>query len=50
MPEHKIIDGLGNLTNKWIGMKNIVYNMEQNDTTYPKMEMWIDQNNRVVVS
>jgi hypothetical protein len=45
MPEHKRIDGLGNLTNKWIGLKNIVYNIEQNGTFYPKMEMWIDQNN-----
>jgi hypothetical protein len=45
MPEHKIIDGLGNLTNKWIGLKNIVYNIEQNGTSYPRMEMWIDQNN-----
>jgi hypothetical protein len=44
-PEHKIIDGLGNLTNKWIGLKNIIYNIEQNGTSYPKMEMWIDQNN-----
>lgn len=45
MPEHKIIDGLGNLTNKWIGLKNILYNIEQNGTFYPKMEMWIDQTN-----
>jgi hypothetical protein len=45
MPEHKIIDGLGNLTNKWIGLKNIVYNIDQNGTSYPKIEMWIDQNN-----
>jgi hypothetical protein len=45
MPENKRIDGLGNLTNKWIGLKNILYNMEQNGTSYPKMEMWIDQNN-----
>ena len=45
IPEHKIIDGMGNLTNKWIGLKNIIYNIEQNGTSYPKMEMWIDQNN-----
>lgn len=45
MPEHKIIDGLGNLTNKWIGLKNIVYDIDQNGTSYPKIEMWIDQNN-----
>lgn len=45
LPEHKIIDGAGNLTNKWIGLKSVVYNMEQNGTSYPKMEMWIDQNN-----
>jgi hypothetical protein len=45
IPEHKIIDGLGNLTNKWIGLKNIIYNIEQNGNSYPKMEMWIDQNN-----
>jgi hypothetical protein len=44
-PEHKIIDGLGNLTNKWVGLKNIVYNIDQNGTSYPKVEMWIDQNN-----
>jgi hypothetical protein len=44
-PEHKIIDGLGNLTNKWVGLKNIVYNIDQNGTSYPKMEMWIDHNN-----
>jgi hypothetical protein len=45
MPEHKIVDGLGNLTNKWIGLKSVVYNIEQNGTSYPKLEMWIDQNN-----
>ena len=45
VPEHERIEGLGNLTNKWIGLKNIVYNIEQNGTSYPKMEMWIDQNN-----
>jgi hypothetical protein len=45
MLEHKIIEGLGNLTNKWVGLKNIVYNIEQNGTSYPKVEMWIDQNN-----
>jgi hypothetical protein len=45
MPENKRIDGLGNLTNKWIGLKNILYNMEQNGTSYPKIEMWIDGNN-----
>jgi hypothetical protein len=45
MPEHKIIDGLGNLTNKWIGLKSVVYNIERNGTSYPKLEMWIDQNN-----
>jgi hypothetical protein len=45
MPEHKRIEELGNLTTKWIGLKNIVYNIEQNGTSYPKMEMWIDQNN-----
>ena len=45
LPEHKIIEGLGNLTNKWIGLKSVVYNIEQNGTSYPKMEMWIDQNN-----
>ena len=44
-PEHKIIDGLGNLTNKWIGLKSIIYNIEENGTSYPIMEMWIDQNN-----
>ena len=44
-PEHKIIVGLGNLTNKWIGLKNIIYNIEENGASYPKMEMWIDQNN-----
>jgi hypothetical protein len=45
MPEHKIVDGLGNLTNKWIGLKSAVYNIQQNGTSYPKLEMWIDQNN-----
>lgn len=45
MPEYKIIDGLGNLTDKWIGLKSVVYNMEQNGTSYPNMEMWIDQKN-----
>jgi hypothetical protein len=45
MPERKIIEGLGNLTNEWVGLKNIIYNIEQNGTSYPKMEMWIDQNN-----
>jgi hypothetical protein len=45
MTEDKIVDGLGNLTNKWIGLKSVVYNIEQNGTSYPKLEMWIDQNN-----
>jgi hypothetical protein len=45
MPDHKIDEGLGNLTNKWIGLKSVVYNIEQNGTSYPKLEMWIDQNN-----
>jgi hypothetical protein len=45
MPDHERIEGLGNLTNKWIGLKNIIYNIEQNGTSYPMMEMWIDQNN-----
>ena len=44
IPENKRIDGLENLT-KWIGLKNILYNMEQNGTSYPKIEMWIDGNN-----
>jgi len=45
MLEHKIVDGLGNLTNRWIGLKNIVYNTDQNGTFYPTMEMWIDETN-----
>jgi hypothetical protein len=45
IPENNIIDGLGNLTGKWIGLKSVVYNIEQNGTSYPKLEMWIDQNN-----
>jgi hypothetical protein len=45
MLERKIIDGLGNLTNKWVGLKNIIYNTYQNGTFHPTMEMWIDQNN-----
>ena len=45
MLEHKIVDGLGNLTNKWVGLKNIVYNTDQNGTFYPTMEMWIDETN-----
>jgi hypothetical protein len=45
VPEHKRIEGLGNLTKKWIGLKNSVYNIEQNGTSFPKMELWIDQNN-----
>lgn len=43
--ERKVIDGLGNLTGKWIGLKGVVYNIDQNGTSYPKLEMWIDQNN-----
>jgi hypothetical protein len=42
--DHKDIE-LGNLTNKWIGLKNIVYNTDQNGTFYPTMEMWIDETN-----
>ena len=45
MLEHKIVDGLGNLTNRWIGLKNIVYNTDQNGIFYPTMEMWIDETN-----
>jgi hypothetical protein len=45
MLEQKIVDGLGNLTNRWIGLKNIVYNTDQNGTFYPTMEMWIDETN-----
>jgi hypothetical protein len=44
IPEHKSVNGSGNLTNKWIGLKSVVYNIEQNGTSYPKLEMWIDQN------
>jgi hypothetical protein len=43
-PAHKDIE-LGNLTNRWIGIKNIVYNTDQNGTFYPTMEMWIDETN-----
>ena len=43
--EHNIVVGLGNLTQKWIGLKSVVYNIQQNGTSYPKLEMWIDQNN-----
>lgn len=35
--------GLGNLTNKWVGIKSIIYNIIENDKTYPKMEIWIDK-------
>ncbi|MFZ0265731.1 MAG: hypothetical protein WAL42_11660 [Nitrososphaeraceae archaeon] len=45
MLEHKIVDGLGNLTNKWVGLKNIIYDTYQNGTFYPTMEMWIDETN-----
>jgi hypothetical protein len=45
MLERKIIDGLGNLTNKWVGLKNIIYNTYQNGTFHPTMEVWIDQTN-----
>jgi hypothetical protein len=37
MPEHKIVDGLGNLTNKWIGLESVVYKIEQNGTSHPKL-------------
>jgi hypothetical protein len=36
---------VGNLTNKWVGLKIIVYNIVENAMKYPKMEMWIDQTN-----
>jgi hypothetical protein len=42
-PDHKDIE-LGNLTNRWIGLKVIIYNNAKNEMTYPTMEMWIDQN------
>lgn len=37
--------GLGNLINKWVGVKSIVYNILENGRTYPKMEIWVDKNN-----
>ena len=43
-PENKDV-GIGNLTNRWIGLKIIVYNIVKNVTDYPTMEMWIDQTN-----
>lgn len=44
-PDHKNIE-LGNLTNRWIGLKMIIYNNNlKNGMTYPTMEMWIDQTN-----
>ena len=43
-PENKDV-GIGNLTNRWIGLKIIVYNIVKNETDYPTMEMWIDQTN-----
>jgi hypothetical protein len=42
--DHKNIE-LGNLTNRWIGLKMIIYNNQKNGMTYPTMEMWIDQTN-----
>jgi hypothetical protein len=42
--DHKNIE-LGNLTNRWIGLKMIIYNNPKNGMTYPTMEMWIDQTN-----
>lgn len=43
-PEHRDI-GIGNLTNRWIGLKIVVYNVVKNKTDYPAVEMWIDQTN-----
>jgi hypothetical protein len=43
-PDHENIE-LGNLTNRWIGLKMIIYNNQKNGMTYPTMEMWIDQTN-----
>ena len=43
-PGHKDIE-VGNLTNRWVGLKIIVYNIVENAMNYPKMEMWIDQTN-----
>jgi hypothetical protein len=43
-PDHKDIE-LGNLTNRWIGLKTIIYNNPKNGMIYPTMEMWIDQTN-----
>jgi hypothetical protein len=40
--DHKKIE-LGNLTNRWMGLKMIIYNNQKNGMTYPTMEMWIDQ-------
>jgi hypothetical protein len=40
--DHKNIE-LGNLTNRWIGLKMIIYNNQKNGMTFPTMEMWIDQ-------
>lgn len=43
--ERKIIDGIGNLTYKWVGLKNIVYNTDQICSFYPTTEMWVDRTN-----
>jgi hypothetical protein len=36
---------LGSIIGKWVGMKMIVYNFEQNGKVNVNMEIWVDRNN-----
>jgi hypothetical protein len=35
---------MGSIEDKWVGLKSIMYNMEQNGETVVKMEIWLDKN------
>ena len=35
---------MGSIEDNWVGLKSIMYNMEQNGETVVKMEIWLDKN------
>jgi hypothetical protein len=35
---------MSSIEDKWVGLKSIMYNMEQNGETVVKMEIWLDKN------
>ena len=45
MPLQISIQRLEPLVGRWIGLKMIMYNEEQNGKTIGKLEIWVDKNN-----